>query len=518
MERRLKLAGQLLNPTNSVLVVTIDERESNRLGLLLEQTFPQARMQMVSTLINPKGVSTNGGFRRADEYIYFLMFGAAKPARLPLGVEWSASPKASTADGAASEDSATGPGWTSMMRRGSNSARKDRPSMFYPIYADPEAARIREVGDPLPPNLHEAPERPGLVTILPIRRNGSEGRWQVAADELRSRIEQGRVRLGRRTSYGYVVNYLPDGAYAEVLSDRFQITGRAADGSLVAVRVDGGEERVAPSQWKLSAHNSSEHGSSLLANMLPGRKFPFPKSLYAVEDTLRFFIHDKPDAVVLDFFAGSGTTAHAVMRLNKQDQGRRQCISVTNNEVSAEEQDGLRADGLRPGDPDWEALGICDHITKPRLAAAISGTTHNGEPVKGDYKFTDGFPMADGLNENVEFFTLTYETPWRVARNRDFEKIAPLLWLRAGSRGRRIDTLPADGWDVADTYGVIAALDRDKDFQAVIAQRETVTVAFIVTDDDRRFQIVAAGLPERVEPVRLYESYLNNFEINTGRE
>jgi len=72
--------------------------------------------------------------------------------------------------------------------------------------------------------------------------------------------------------------------------------------------------------------------------LLPGRKFPFPKSLYAVEDILRLFIQEKSEAIILDFFAGSGTTAHAVMRLNKQDRGRRQCISVTNNEVAADEQ------------------------------------------------------------------------------------------------------------------------------------------------------------------------------------
>jgi adenine-specific DNA-methyltransferase len=84
-----------------------------------------------------------------------------------------------------------------------------------------------------------------------------------------------------------------------------------------------------------------------------------------VEDCLRFFVADKPDAVVVDFFAGSGTTAHAVMRLNRQDSGRRRTISVTNNEVGVDEQDDLVKAGRRPGDPAWEALGICDYITKP---------------------------------------------------------------------------------------------------------------------------------------------------------
>src|SRR3546814_10219325 len=102
------------------------------------------------------------------------------------------------------------------------------------------------------------------------------------------------------------------------------------------------------------------------------------KSLYAVEDCLKLFIADQKQAVVLDFFAGSGTTAHAVMRLNRQDGGARQSISVTNNEVAAEEQNALRLAALRPGDADWEKWGICDYITKPRIAAAISGERADG--------------------------------------------------------------------------------------------------------------------------------------------
>ena len=172
--------------------------------------------------------------------------------------------------------------------------------------------------------------------------------------------------------------------------------------------------------------------------MLPGRKFPFPKSLYAVEDAIRVAVGGKPDAVVLDFFAGSGTTAHAVMRLNKQDGGRRRSISVTNNEVSAEEQKSLAKQGMRQGDPKWEALGICDYITKPRISAAVTGRTPGGDPLKGEYKFVDEFPLDEGFEENVEFFTLTYENPAVVEVNLAFERIAPLLWIRAGSRGRII--------------------------------------------------------------------------------
>jgi adenine-specific DNA-methyltransferase len=295
------------------------------------------------------------------------------------------------------------------------------------------------------------------------------------------------------------------------------VEGRDDHGSLIVRNAEGRiRTQIGKTMWTNVSYSATEYGSTLLRGVIPGRRFPFPKSLYAVEDAVRYYVGDKPDSIIVDFFAGSGTTAHAVMRLNKQDGGRRRSIIVTNNEVSAEEQGSLRDRGFRPGDPEWEAQGICEFITKPRIAAVITGQTPAGEPIKGDYKFTDEFPMADGLEENVEFFTLTYEAPLRVATNRDFERIAPLLWLRAGARGRRIDDL-SRGWDVAEAYGVLADLDKVEAFIQAVARQEGLTIIFIVTDEDRLFQSVVRDLPEGVEPVRLYESYLRNFEIEAGR-
>jgi adenine-specific DNA-methyltransferase len=176
----------------------------------------------------------------------------------------------------------------------------------------------------------------------------------------------------------------------------------------------------------------------------------------------------------------------------------------------------LRKKSLRSGDPDWEQRGICEYITKPRIEAAITGKTPDGDQIKGDYKFIDEFPIADGFEENAEFFTLTYEAPLRVASNREFSRIAPLLWLRAGSRGRRIDDI-SGGWGVADVYAVLANLDHTQDFLKAIAANDAVAVAYIVTDEERLFESVAQALPEHVEPVRLYEAYLRNFEIESGR-
>jgi adenine-specific DNA-methyltransferase len=254
----------------------------------------------------------------------------------------------------------------------------------------------------------------------------------------------------------------------------------------------------------------------LLPKLIPGRKFPFPKSLYAVEDALRFFVSDKPDAVVLDFFAGSGTTAHAVARLNRQDGGRRQCLLVTNNEVSDQEALALTAQGHRPGEDAWEALGICEYVTKPRVRAALTGQTHLGEPVTGAYGFTDLFPMSEGLQENAQFFSLTYEDPDLISLGRSFEAIAPLLWLKAGGCGAILETV-VEPWALTPDarYAVLFDTDQWREFVDEVSKRNDLTHIFVVTDSEAAFQQVVGELPRRLGRTQLYEDYLHNFQINT---
>lgn len=330
---------------------------------------------------------------------------------------------------------------------------------------------------------------------------------------------KGYVRFGPWEDQSRTPYYLTSGqirAIVENIGD-LTVTGRDSDGALIVGFGTGGRKYQPLTVWNQVSHSATDHGTGMLKKLLPDRRFPFPKAVYAVEDVLRFFVAENPDAIILDFFAGSGTTAHAVMRLNRQDGGRRQCISVTNNEVAADEQTALRKAGLRPGDPEWEQWGICDYITKPRIAAAITGKTPDGNDIDGDYKFTDEFPMAEGFEENAEFFSLTYEAPVAVSHNLAFQRIAPLLWMRAGSAGRRIDDLPAAGWDVADSYGLLVDLDKSAPFCDAVTASPNMRIAYIVTDDDRRFQAVARALPNGVEPVRLYESYLSNFRFSMGR-
>ena len=511
MERRLTIARELLNPIKSVLIVTIDEKEFLRLGILLEQTFQEASIQMVSIQINPANVARRGGFGRNDEYVFFVMFGQAGPQRVVLGADW-VSTRGRTFTGSIR--------WDLLRRSGTNARRIDRPKLFYPLLVDPETRAVVGTGQPIEISADRFEYIPpaGVIAVWPIRKDGSDGNWQLGPAALMRHVEQGRVRLGGSAQKGFVVYYIKGGEYQKIVRGDYPVIGRNSDGSLNLGSSDEIVNLAVPgTQWKVAAHDSTQYGSRLLSNFVPGRSFPFPKSLYAVEDALRFFTTDKPDATVLDFFSGSGTTAHAVMRLNRLDGGSRQSICVTNNEAGADEQAKLRKEGLRPGDAEWEKSGIFDYITKPRIAAAITGRTPEGEPIKGDYKFNDEFPMAEGFEENAEFFTLTYETPVAVSHNRAFERIAPLLWMRAGSEGRRIEILPDQGWEVADRYGLLVDLDKSAAFAEAIEGQEAIRVAYIVTDDDRRFQSVVRQLRGSVEPVRLYESYLTNFRFAMGR-
>jgi adenine-specific DNA-methyltransferase len=268
--------------------------------------------------------------------------------------------------------------------------------------------------------------------VWPPSTDGQQYSWSVIPETLRELISRGAVRIGRvdLSRNSVPIYYLSFNQLQRIEEGDIRIIGRADDGTLQIAYAEGSRSTAPKTVWNMTSHDAGSHGTNIIRALLPGRRFPFPKSVYAVEDALRFFVANKTDAIVLDFFAGSGTTAHAVMRLNRQDGGRRQCISVTNNEVAADEQKALREKGFRPGDPEWELWGIYDHITKPRVKAAITGRTPDGQSIKGDYKFTDEFPMADGFEENAEFFTLTYETPISVNHNRAFAHIAPLLWLR----------------------------------------------------------------------------------------
>lgn len=390
MRSRLLIAKRILNPRDSVLIVTIDEKEYLHLGCMLEELFPEARMQMVSSVINPTGTQRPDAFNRTDEYIFFLRFGVC-----------TITPMVSMSDEPIEVD------WRTFRRQGSDNLRPTRPNQFYAIYVNDATKTIVKVGEPLQPEVdrNSVDTIPGCTAVFPIKDDGTEMMWSTEPDETRRRLSKGYIRVGKSTPdkpQKYILQYLYSGKILDIESGKATIIGKNADGSIKAVYANG-REIMPTTQWNNPSHNAQTNGSILLKRVLGENRFSFPKSLYAVADCIRFFVANKPNAVIVDFFAGSGTTMHAVNLLNAEDNGQRRCIIITNNEVSEAEARSMLELGLTPGTQEWEGLGIARHVTWPRMVCSIEGHDTNGLPLKGNY-LGSNIPMSDGFQANVKFF------------------------------------------------------------------------------------------------------------------
>ena len=247
------------------------------------------------------------------------------------------------------------------MRSGTGATRSDRPNMFYPLFVNNEGTKIVKIGESIPLDTDRNTVKPieGTRVIWPIRTNGEEGRWRIGRETLSEIYEKGYVRLGSFTDTGMALTYLANGEQQKVETGVFNIIGHREDGSIIEGDMEVERTYIPGTQWDIISHNATYHGSQLL-NKIIGKRFSFPKSLYAVHDAIRFFVANKPNALIVDFFAGSGTTLHAVNLLNAEDGGKRQCILVTNNEVSDDEAKSLTSKGFTQGDAEWENLGIAN--------------------------------------------------------------------------------------------------------------------------------------------------------------
>lgn len=536
MKKRLVIAQRLLNPENSVMIVTIDEKEYVHLGCLLEELFPNARIQMVSSMINPANVARAGEFGRSGEYIYFVMLGNASPLRVKLDRDW-VSNRGRTHTGNIR--------WDLLKRSGTNAERRHSPGGFYPIYINREDGKIDHLGDPLPPDTSDAPEIDGLYCLLPIRDDGSEGNWQWSKRTFIERMKQGRVRIGGNSERGFTVYILKDGEYAKIQNGEFQITGYGINNELILADNDTDYVLATPGDiWKVASHDATQYGSRYLGNIWGPKRFTFPKSLYAVRDCIYFFTADKPNALIVDFFAGSGTTLHAVNILNAEDGGNRRCIIVTNNEVSADEAKALSESGYRPGDPEWEKYGVARYVTWPRITCTVKGVDINGNPLPGNYgvdveryvpdkdgrgkyikKKVPSYPsmsemkMSDGFPANVEYFKLGFLDRDRVSLGQQFKEILPLLWLKAGAVGKRPEMdeaepdmliLPENGFAVLVDETMYAS------FLQQVKQHPEIKMIFFVTDSEEAFREMSAGITG-CETFQLYRDYIDNFVLGSRR-
>ena len=514
IQKRLKIAKKLLNPKDSVLIITIDEKEYLHLGCLLEEMFPNANIQMVTDVINAKGVARINQFSRVEEYIFFVTIGDAQPALSNdsmLDFEVTGNYKQNAGDSVP---------WARMLRRGSNSHREHSENCFYPIFVNEELEVIDSVG--FPPGKGNGRDTiiipSGCVAVWPMHGNDVEGCWQLSRPKFVQALKDGTAKLGRKNKLGqWSINYLNQGLLNEIADGSVLITGKDERGAVILER-QATKLISAKSVWTRKSHDASLYGSVLLSSVI-GKRFSYPKSVYSEYDTIRFFVANKPNALIVDFFAGSGTTLHAVNLINAEDGGNRRCIMVTNNEVSADEAKALSAQGYQPGDLEWEELGIAKYVTWPRTVCSIEGHDVNGNPLKGNYLVSDR-PMADGFKANAAFFKLGFLDKTSVALGRQFKEMLPTLWMKAGAYG---PCPVVDGTDTPDMLilpeNKFAVLTNEASFEEFaekvngIPQIETV---YIVTDYEIGYRSMIRNI-NAPNTYQLYRDYLDNFRINTGR-
>jgi adenine-specific DNA-methyltransferase len=454
--------------------------------MLLEQVFPDTYRQMATIVINQKGVA-QGRLSRAEEYAIFCF---NRGAIIAAHDDDLLSPPDRT-----NSKRFQKPRWERLLRGGVDGRREDQPSLFFPVFIDSDRRAIVGVGDPLPldqmPDLSGVPNR---TVAWPIRTDGSFGRWRVSPPTLRDLMAKGYVKLGgfdeaRKT---WTVLYLGQKAQTQIENGVIRIASRDPDTGVVEVEYAEGDQRSIKTVWHRGTHDAGNYGSSLLRNILgEGGRFSFPKSIYAVRDAVAAVVRDRPNALIVDFFAGSGTTLNAVNLLNAADGGCRQCILVTNNEVSKDEARALTAQSLQPGHPDWEKYGICQSITFPRCKYVINGRRDDGTLLPGEY---------------LTGRTVTKEKPRNNIRQLSFvegrlltlQQLKQMVALIDGIEQSKITEEQAFFIDEKSPASILFDATEAEAYLAALEEQEHITDFYIVTQENQLFKQVKREIQELV--------------------
>jgi adenine-specific DNA-methyltransferase len=461
MKKRLLIAKHLLKETG-ILVVTIDDNELSHLDCILLEIFPEYD-RFIVTIEHSKRGRRGKNMAKSNEFALFLV-------RHGLDVICQ-----ETAIGLGGET-------RNLRRTGSGSLRAQRHKKFYPIYVDTTEQRVIEIGEYLPLNEESSYDVPddvkkrypdnSLSVIWPFDEDGIQKNWHYAAPRAKSEMELGKLSV-RKQKYGWQVYY--------------QLRER--------------DSKKYKTVWTGSHLDASTHGTELLTTILGrGQAFDFPKSLYAVLQCLYAVVKDNSNALVVDFFAGSGTTLHAANLLNAEDEGHRRCILVTNNEVSEAESRELKAAGYQPGDPEWESHGICRSVTWPRTEYSILGKRADGTTLTGEY-FTN---QTTTKEVNRSFYQLGFvENPATLALAAKKQLVAlmgrdklPQTLVKADSR-----------FIVSDKHTASMLFDPDatEEWLTALEEQEHITDFYIVAKESRMFNNIKAKVVDTLGTISVTE-------------
>lgn len=361
MSERLKIARNLL--TNSgVIAISIGYQEVHNLVVLCQEMFDTKQVTCVT--VQTSGGKPNGGFNYVQEYLVFIAPRDFEPNTMNFtgGIERSPFEGLTL----------------------STFTKVTRPNQTYPIFIDKKTMNIVGVGKTLaerindgsytgeleafPFNYDEAPD--GTVALWPISSKGAECVWRLIPSRLRRDWDKGYIKVSKNKSKvnpnEFSVQYLPEGVIQKVESGELEVIGKEPNAPTLVFGKNKTVGSEIPTIWAEKDFYTTK-GTSGLKDILGEKRFSYPKPLELITEILRAI--SKENSIVLDFFAGSGTTGHAVIELNAEQHSNRRFILCTNNEGN-----------------------ICKSVTYPRIKTVITG------------RRDDGSEYAMSLPANIKYY------------------------------------------------------------------------------------------------------------------
>lgn len=515
MKRRLLLAKRLLTE-DGVLVISIGYHELNQLTLLCEEIFPDR--QIVPVTVQTSGGKPAGGFDYLQEYLIFVTAISFKPQ----GVSFSG-------------------GKTRTPFEGLTLATFDqtqRPNQTYPIFIDKNTKKIVGCGKSLSERIEEglycgdtddfaydydnAPQ--DAVAIWPITSKGDRCVWRLISSRLMNDWEKGYIKVSDNRSKNsknrFSIQYLPEGVLKKIETGELSIIGHEENAPTLILSENKTAGTDIPTIW-IDKRFYTTKGTAQLVNIFGKKEFKYPKPVDLIADIIRACTDN--NSIIVDFFAGSGTTLNAVNLVNEESNGCRQCIMITNNEVSKKQSEVMKKANLKPGDDKWEEQGICRSITWPRTVYTILGKRYDGTPIEGNYTIDSfGFekPMSDGFEANCEYFRLGFLDKDQVSLGRQFKEILPLLWMKAGAIGRRPEIEEEDPVMLIlpeNHFAVLVEEAAYSSFAKEIKKYDNIDMIFFVTNSESAYHEMAADIGVK-NTYQLYRDYIENFMIGARRD
>lgn len=508
IKKRLHIAKKLLS-INGSIIISIGYQEVHRLILLCDEIFPGYAITCIT--VQTSGGKPNGGFTFVQEYLVYITPKGFIPQKMSFTGGVSRSPFE---------------GFTL-----STFYKTNRPNQAYPIFIDKKTNQIVKVGKSLQEriddgtytgskadfeyNYDEAPE--GTVAVWPITSKGKECVWRFIPSRLKNDWKMGYIKVSinkkATTKNKYSIQYLPAGVIEKIKRQELLILGKEPDSPTLILGENTTVGNDIPTIWSEKDFYTSK-GSSSIKEIFHDDRFPYPKSIEYIKEILRGTTSQC--SLIVDFFAGTGTTAIATCLLNAEDNGHRRCILVTNNEVSDKEEKLLKKQGYKPTDKEWQRLGIARYVTWPRTVCSIEGHDVNGQPLKGKYLGSNR-PMADGFAANAAFFRLCFLDKHSVARGEQLKKLLPVLWMKAGAIGAPPKATEEHRFYLFPRNRFAVLINPKYTYEFTKALREGgFDVAFIITDYESEYRSITDSLNVK-QTYQLYRDYLENFAINTGR-